>query len=134
MKGKYQIIKNLNRFFATGDTIFVGGCGRFFEGNAEQMLDAFNLARTLPEDTLMLPGHEYTMSNMAFCAKAEGRTNKKIGEYAQKFQSRLNSGRPTIPTSLREEKEFNVFMRTTDPVLQQALGESDPVECMHILR
>jgi hypothetical protein len=35
MRKQYQIIKNMNRFFVTGDTIFVGGCGRFFEGNAE---------------------------------------------------------------------------------------------------
>jgi len=134
MRKQYQIIKNLNRFFATGDTIFVGGCGRFFEGNAETMVDAMNIARSLPEDTLMLPGHEYTISNLNFCSQAEGKTNPKIGEYMKIFQDRVDSGRPTIPTTLREEKLYNVFMRSTDPALQQSIGENDPVKAMHILR
>jgi hypothetical protein len=41
-----------------------------------------NIARSLPEDTLMLPGHEYTMTNMGFAEKAEGRSNPKIREFA----------------------------------------------------
>ena len=51
VRKQYTIIKNLNRFYATGDTIFTGGCGRFFEGNAEEMVACMNLARSLPEDT-----------------------------------------------------------------------------------
>ena len=93
-----------------------------------------DLARTLPEDTLMLPGHEYTMSNLSFCSKAEGKSNAKILEYTNIFKARLDSGRPTIPTSLREEKLYNVFMRTNEKELQQAIGESDPVKAMKILR
>ena len=78
------------------------------------MLNAMNLACSLPEDTVMLPGHEYTMANLTFCAKVEGQSNAKIAEYANIFQARLDSGRPTIPTTLREEKLYNVFMRTNE--------------------
>ena len=86
MKGKYAIIKNCNRFYCTGDTIFTGGCGLFMEGTPDQMVNNMNLAMTLPEDTLMLPGHEYALANLAFAAKAEGKVNPKIAEYAAIFK------------------------------------------------
>ena len=93
-----------------------------------------NIARTLPQDTILLPGHEYTMANMKFAKLAEGETNPKIAEYTNMFQARLDSGKPTIPTTLKQEPEYNVFMRATVPVLQQAIGCTDPVQAMHTLR
>lgn len=53
-----------DRAVFTGDTIFIGGCGRFFEGTAEQMLAAMEKAKTLPSDTKVYCGHEYTESNL----------------------------------------------------------------------
>tara|TARA_B110000285_G_scaffold83430_1_gene95911 strand:- start:44 stop:397 length:354 start_codon:yes stop_codon:yes gene_type:complete len=117
MKGKYLIIKNLNRFLCTGDMIFTGGCGKFMEGTPDQMMNCMNLARSLPQDTIMLPGHEYTMANLDFCAKAEGRSNPKIAEYKSIFKARLDSGFPSIPSTLGEEKLYNVFMRTNEKSL-----------------
>ena len=61
---------------------------------------------------MMLPGHEYTLANLTFCAKVEGKSNQNIAEYFSIFKQRLESGRPTIPTTLGEEKLYNVFMRT----------------------
>ena len=60
-------MNGIDKAVFTGDTIFIGGCGKFFEGNAPQMLAAMDVALTLPEDTKMFCGHEYTMSNFAFC-------------------------------------------------------------------
>lgn len=57
---EYQIIKNLDRCVFTGDTVFVGGCGLFMEGNAEQMVKAMDTIMALPEDTKVFVGHEYT--------------------------------------------------------------------------
>jgi hydroxyacylglutathione hydrolase len=65
----------------------------------------------------MLPGHEYTMANLDFCAKAEGKSNPKIAEYKSIFKARLDSGFPSIPSTLGEEKLYNVFMRTNEKSL-----------------
>jgi hydroxyacylglutathione hydrolase len=111
-------ISNINRCVFTGDTIFVGGCGRFFEGKPDQMLAAMDVARALPEDTIVLCGHEYTMANLKFCNTAEGQSNGKVAEFTKMFQERLDSGRPSIPTTMGEEKQFNVFMRCREPALQ----------------
>ena len=86
MKNQYMIVSNVNKCVFTGDTIFVGGCGRFFEGTPEQMLAAMDVARARPDDTLVFPGHEYTMANMKFCDKAEGSSNKKISEFTNTFK------------------------------------------------
>lgn len=57
----------------TGDTIFSGGCGRFFEGEPHEMVAAMDLANTrMPRDTKMFPGHEYTIANLKFCAVVDG--------------------------------------------------------------
>ena len=67
----YQHVKNINRCIFTGDTIFIGGCGRFFEGTADQMLSAFDRLGELPDDTKIFCGHEYTIANLQFGIKAE---------------------------------------------------------------
>jgi hydroxyacylglutathione hydrolase len=68
----YNVVRNVDRAVFTGDTIFSGGCGRFLEGNAEQMVYAMSVAKDkLPQDTKMFPGHEYTVANMSFCAKVD---------------------------------------------------------------
>jgi hydroxyacylglutathione hydrolase len=59
----------------TGDTVFIGGCGKFFEGSPDEMLKAMDLMNTLPLDTKIFCGHEYTRSNLKFCMKAEGSIN-----------------------------------------------------------
>lgn len=59
--GSYQVRININRCVFTGDTVFIGGCGRFFEGNAEQMLNAMDVASQMSPDTKVFCGHEYTI-------------------------------------------------------------------------
>ena len=82
---KYQHVKNINRCVFTGDTIFIGGCGRFFEGTADQMLSAFDRFGALPDDTKVFCGHEYTVKNLEFGLMAEP-SNPLIKENHQKFQ------------------------------------------------
>ena len=60
MMNEYMIVKGLDRCIFTGDTIFIGGCGRFFEGNAKGMLYAMDLMLSLPDDMKIFCGHEYT--------------------------------------------------------------------------
>ena len=68
----YQVSTSVNRCVFTGDTIFAGGCGRFFEGEPHEMVHAMSIARdVLPPDTKMFCGHEYTVDNLTFCATAD---------------------------------------------------------------
>lgn len=69
--GLYQHVKNINRCVFTGDTVFLGGCGKFFEGTAEQMLNAMDRFREFPDDTKIFCGHEYTIKNFEFAMMAE---------------------------------------------------------------
>ena len=78
MMGEYMIVTGIDRCIFTGDTIFVGGCGRFFEGNAAGMLYAMDLMLTLPDNMKIFCGHEYTKANFEFCLKTEAAVNPDI--------------------------------------------------------
>lgn len=106
----------------------------FFEGTPEGMVKAMDTVRGLPDDTKLFVGHEYTLPNMEFCQKTEGESNPKIGEFLEKYTSLLNKGDFTVPSILRDEKLYNVFMRCREPELQEAMGEKDPAKLMHLIR
>ena len=117
-----------------GDTLFVGGCGRFFEGDAEQMHHALNhVFAALPPSTRVFCGHEYTVANLEFAvgvepANAAARTKL---DWARAQQAK---GRSTVPSTLKEELEHNPFMRVTAATIQAVVGASDPVSVMAALR
>lgn len=84
----------------TGDTLFIGGCGRFFEGNAKEMHKALNeILASLPDDTKVYPGHEYTKGNVRFAKKVlDNDAIRKLDEYSQ--ANKETQGKFTI----RDEK------------------------------
>lgn len=104
-----------------GDTMFSGGCGRLFEGTAEQMFESFQKLNQLPSDTLICCAHEYTLSNMKFAAAILPHDPKILARYQQIKDLRAEN-RITLPTKLGLEREINLFLRTQDPDLQKALG------------
>ncbi|XP_026468692.1 hydroxyacylglutathione hydrolase, mitochondrial-like isoform X1 [Ctenocephalides felis] len=107
----------------TGDTLFIGGCGRFFEGTAEQMCHAMSVLGSLPDETKVFCGHEYTMQNLKFAKKVDP-TNKQV-EQAIKWASDLrNKNTPTVPSSIAKEKMINPFMRVDDVCVQQYAGHT----------
>lgn len=108
-----------------GDTMFSGGCGRLFEGTAEQMFDSFQKLNQLPEDTLICCAHEYTLSNMKFAAAILPHDPKILARYQQIKDLRAEN-RITLPTNLALEREINLFLRTQDADLQKALGTNVP--------
>ncbi|KAM0211620.1 hypothetical protein ACHAQI_005179 [Fusarium lateritium] len=114
----------------TGDTLFIGGCGRFFEGNAQEMHEALNKRLVaLPDDTVVYPGHEYTKANVKFAASVSQRDAvQKLHSFAE--NNKITTGKFTIG----DEKEHNVFMRVEDPEIQKQTGESEPVAVMAKLR
>ncbi|CRK46266.1 hypothetical protein BN1723_006964 [Verticillium longisporum] len=114
----------------TGDTLFHGGCGRFFEGNATEMHKALNeTLASLPDDTVVYPGHEYTKANVKFCISVlPSEAVRKLEAFAE--ANKETQGKFTIG----DEKQHNVFMRVEDPEIQKATGESEPVAVMAKLR
>jgi len=97
-----------------GDTLFLAGCGRLFEGSARQMLDAMHYFASLPHDTEVYCTHEYSLSNLAFAASVEP-NNTRIREVTERCHRLRDEGLPTLPSSIAQEKEINPFMRTQEP-------------------
>jgi hydroxyacylglutathione hydrolase len=97
------------RAVMTGDTLFVGGCGRFFEGTPEEMHEALNVRLGgLPDDTKVYCGHEYTKSNVRF-AKTVSQT-----EALSQLESFAGTNTETTGVfTIGDEKKHNVFMRVT---------------------
>ena len=107
-----------------GDTLFLGGCGRLFEGDAATMWQSLQKLMRLPDETRVYCGHEYTAGNLRFAASLEPDN--------QSIQSRIAAmdAKCSMPGTLAEEKVTNPFLRVEDPLLMEALGMTgaSPVE------
>ena len=97
----------------TGDTLFSLGCGRLFEGSYEEMYESLNKIKVLPEETKIYCGHEYTLNNSKFCKKYDSE-NKDLQKKIEKIEKQRKNGIPTIPSTLKEELECNIFLRAKD--------------------
>lgn len=97
----------------TGDTLFSLGCGRLFEGTAENLWNSFQKILTLPDQTLIYPGHEYTLSNGAFCTHIEP-NNADLRARLKQAEDLRAKDRPTVPVTLGIERKTNVFLRARD--------------------
>ena len=94
----------------TGDTLFSLGCGRIFEGTYEQMYESLNKIKSLPEETKIYCGHEYTLSNSKFCVKNDP-DNQNLEKKIKQIKKLISNGLPTIPTTIKEELDCNIFLR-----------------------
>jgi len=103
----------------TGDTLFSLGCGRVFEGTHSEMLRSLNLIKKLPTNTNIYCGHEYTQKNLDFCIKYE--TNNKLEEKKKWIISRLHQKQPTIPVTIKEELDTNIFLRCDNSKVKKSL-------------
>jgi len=120
----------------TGDTLFLGGCGRFFEGTAEQMYEALvNILGKLPPDTKVFCGHEYSLQNLRFGLHVEP-DNQSIKDKIEWCNEMRNStpAQPTVPSTIAEELQINPFMRVGQPTVQAHAKQTDPIETMRALR
>lgn len=93
-----------------GDTLFTGGCGRLFEGTAEQMHTSLMKLAALPDDTNIYCGHEYTAANLRFAIAVEPHNSDLLKRITNVNELRLKN-LPTVPAILREEKQTNPFLR-----------------------
>jgi hydroxyacylglutathione hydrolase len=112
--------KNTPTAVFTGDTLFIAGCGRFFEGDGAQMHTALSYLGTLPNDTVVYVGHEYTNANVAFAKSIDPHNDAitRLAEIAKKNE--ITTGLTTIG----DEKEWNVFMRLGSDAVRKATGAS----------
>ncbi|KAM9304878.1 hydroxyacylglutathione hydrolase, mitochondrial [Gastrophryne carolinensis] len=118
----------------TGDTLFVAGCGKFFEGTAEEMYKALiEILGSLPPETRVYCGHEYTINNLKFARHVEP-NNEQIKLKLAWAKETYNNGEPTIPSTLAEEFTFNPFMRVREKSVQDHAGERDPISTMASIR
>jgi hydroxyacylglutathione hydrolase len=111
----------------TGDTLFSLGCGKVFEGTHLEMLRSLNFIKKLPVDTKIFCGHEYTKKNLDFCIKYEI-NNSKLAERKEWIISRLDQKLPTIPTTLKEELNTNIFLRCDNLEVKKSLDMEDSTE------
>ncbi len=103
-----------------GDTLFSGGCGRLFEGTAEQMLQSLSKLSVLPADTRVCCTHEYTLSNLRFAVVVEP-GNALLREHQVSCQQLREQGLPTLPSSIALELQINPFLRSHLPSIADSV-------------
>lgn len=103
-----------NQHLFCGDTLFLGGCGRVFEGTMPQMHASLQTLMSLPSNTLAYPTHEYSLANLAF-AKAVEPDNQDIQQAIEQAKKLRQAGTPTLPTQLATEALINPFVRCHMP-------------------
>ncbi|XP_031771883.1 transmembrane protein 104 homolog isoform X2 [Apis florea] len=118
----------------TGDTLFVAGCGRFFEGTAEQMYKALiEILGSLPNETKVYCGHEYTANNLKFAKHVEPE-NEAIRQKIEWVRIQREKNNPSVPSTIQEEKLTNPFMRVHEQSVMDHTEQKDPIQTMAFLR
>lgn len=102
-----------------GDTLFVGGCGRLFEGTPAQMLDSLEKFAELKSDTKVYCAHEYTLANLRW-ARAVEPDNTELAQLEQACMAAREREQPTVPSTIGTEKACNPFMRARQASVAQA--------------
>ena len=97
----------------TGDTLFSLGCGRIFEGTYSQMFKSLMKLKELPQNTKVYCGHEYTKKNSDFC-KTHDVNNENLKTKIRDINAKLKKGLPTIPSTIKDELECNIFLRSAN--------------------
>lgn len=95
----------------TGDTLFSLGCGKIFEGSYAQMFNSLMKIKALPLKTKIYCGHEYTKQNAKFCITHD-KNNENLKNKIKIIDKKLENNLPTIPSTIREELDCNIFLRS----------------------
>ena len=101
------------RMIFVGDTMFAMGCGRLFEGTAQQMYANLRRVAALPEDVRIYCGHEYTLANARFAVHAEPE-NADIASRLEQVAAMREAGEITLPTTVGQERATNPFVRASN--------------------
>jgi hydroxyacylglutathione hydrolase len=114
-----------DRAVFTGDTLFAGGCGRLFEGDAAMMIRSLSKLMALADDTNVYFGHEYTEKNLRFALTLEP-NNQALRQKHTWAIEQNRAHQPTVPTSIASEKATNPFLRCSSPELRATLRQQFP--------
>lgn len=129
----YFVNDSTNPICFTGDTLFVAGCGKFFEGSAEDMLKSLKLLSSLPRSTQCYCGHEYTLGNLKFALSIEPQ-NEALLRKLKIVEEKRSKSEPSVPTTIEEELEYNPFLRTHIKSIQLLTNQTNIVDVMASLR
>jgi hydroxyacylglutathione hydrolase len=102
-----------------GDALFSVGCGRLFEGTAEQMLASLDALAALPEDTRVFCAHEYTLANLRFALTVDP-DNADLRAWQEAAEALRDRDLPTVPTTIGLERKVNPFLRSRSPAVKHA--------------
>lgn len=116
-----------------GDTLFAGGCGRLFEGTPAQMMESLGKLRTLPNNTRVWCGHEYTLKNLQFALTVNPQ-NSELQNRLTAVQAARKNLEPTIPSSIGLEKLTNPFMRWDSPDIETTVSGQNSLQTFTRLR
>ena len=105
----------------TADTLFAMGCGRLFECDPEVMYNSLRKLASLPPETVIYCGHEYTLSNARFAVTVDP-SNEILASRLKQVETLRSDGKPTLPTTIAEERATNPFLRCSDPAIRANLG------------
>ena len=122
-----------------GDTLFVGGCGRLFEGTPAQMLSSLDQLAALPSETAVYCAHEYTLANLRFAKEADP-NNHDLAAFEKACQAKRAANEPTVPSTIGTERLCNPFLRSREPDVANSVQRwasktlQTPVEIFGALR
>ncbi len=122
-----------------GDTLFACGCGRLFEGTPQQMVASLAKLAALPDETKVYCGHEYTLANIKFARGVEP-DNAALAAREERVQKLRAAGKPTLPSTLGEERATNPFLRCVEPAVIESANKylgariADPVRVFAAIR
>lgn len=105
----------------TGDTLFIGGCGRLLECDAKTMWDSLGKLASLPDETLVYCGHDYTVENYEFALTIEP-NNETVKQRLVEVRQAQSQGSHTVPSTILQEKRTNPFLRADTPELKAAVN------------
>ncbi len=137
--GHIAYFEPMQRLLFCGDTLFIGGCGRLFEGTPAQMQHSLARLADLPGDTAVYCAHEYTLSNYDFIATVEP-DNASVAHEFTRLQALRATGRATVPGTIAGDRARTPFLRSSAPELAAAMtartGQTmaDSVEVFAALR
>jgi hydroxyacylglutathione hydrolase len=118
----------------TGDTLFVAGCGRLFEGTPAMMHESLSLKLgKLPPETRVYCGHEYTTSNARFALTVEPE-NEAARRLAERARAAREKGEPTVPSTIADEIAHNPFLRVGVAAVRAKYQKEDPVDVLAAMR
>ncbi|MGH6989265.1 MAG: hydroxyacylglutathione hydrolase [Stellaceae bacterium] len=123
-----------SRALFCGDTLFIMGCGRLFEGTAAEMWNSLGKFKALPPETRVFCAHEYTQNNARFALTVEP-GNPDLRARARRVDELRAQGQPTVPGTIGEELLTNPFLRADRQSLQESVGTvGDPIATLAAIR